>query len=361
MKDAAMTENITDKSGENPNLSERERAILRTIVSLYILNAMPVGSRYLSKYLTEGAVGLSPATLRNIMADLEEMDYISHPHTSAGRVPTDKGYRFFVDTIPDNELNCGELPISDTLPRELSAEDSATIFRRAGELLGTVSHYLAIVRIPQLRDLTVRKIDLMKLSSSKLLVVVALESNVVRTVTLEIPFEATENALQKVSQYINEKISGKTLNFIRKNFTSMVREESGVQKPLIGLFVSSIDKLFHLENSSGKLHVAGTQNLLNLPEFDDVTNVRKIFDALQNEDELINIIDSVTPGASGSRDFSVLIGSELRNELYSDYSLVISSYTYGSASGSIGLIGPRRMDYTRVISLVREMGKLLTK
>lgn len=141
----------------------------------------------------------------------------------------------------------------------------------------------------------------------------------------------------------------------------MVREESGVQKPLIGLFVSSIDKLFHLENSSGKLHVAGTQNLLNLPEFDDVTNVRKIFDALQNEDELINIIDSVTTGASGSRDFSVLIGSELRNELYSDYSLVISSYTYGSASGSIGLIGPRRMDYTRVISLVREMGKLLTK
>lgn len=336
-------------------LSEREQAVLRTIINLYILNATPIGSRNLSKYL-ERDLKLSPATLRNVMSDLEELSYITHPHTSAGRVPTDKGYRFYVDTISPHELT-PKLPI-EQLAGELNHTAGDNFLKDAGKLLGVISHYLAIVRIPQIQDLIVRKIELICLSSTKLLVVVALDSDIVRTVTLEIPYNISENAIFAVSHFVNEKVGGKSLSFIRNNFREMVKTASGELPPLIGLFVDSIDELFRTETGNDKLHLAGTQNLLNFPEFSDVSKIRSMFDLLGNEEVLISMLGR---GIQPQKDnFTVYIGSEMQNEALEDYSLVVSNYTFGSAGGTIGLIGPRRMDYSRVISLVRSMSEIIS-
>ena len=347
--------NLHIDTDSNRDLNDREQAILRTIINLYILNASPIGSRNLSKYL-EKEIKLSPATIRNIMADLEQMDYISHPHTSAGRVPTDKGYRFFVDSLLPTEIaNINDL---EKLNFELDQSKGVSVLKDAGKLLGTISHYLAVVRIPHLQDLIVHRIELIQITTNRLLIVVAMDSDIVRTLTLEIPFEIHQRDLLAVTAFINDRVSGRSLSYIRQHFQYIAQEYSDASMPLVGLFVNSLDKLFHIESNSDKLHLAGTQNLLTLPEFEDVTRVRSVLELIENEEILVSVLDS-----SGVYDnaVKVMIGSEMNQESMEDYSFVMSSYKFGSAMGSIGLIGPRRMNYSKVISLVRAMSDLISQ
>lgn len=337
------------------DLNDREQAILRTIINLYIINAVPIGSRNLSKFL-ENDIKLSPATIRNIMSDLEQMEYISHPHTSAGRVPTDKGYRFYVDNLTELDLTASAEFKSIT--NEIEQSSNETVLKDAGRLLGLISHYLAVVRIPQLTNLTVTKIELLRLSSNQLLIIVAFDSNIVKTITLEIPFLIAEKDMLEVSRVINEKLSGRELNFIKQNFRNIAGEMNlGSSSPLIGLFVDSIDRIFDAKYSNDKLHIAGTQNLLNLPEFENVSKVRSLLEIMDNEDVLISMIDN---NGIYNPNVKILIGSEINNEAMEDYSMVISSYKFGNATGSIGLIGPRRMNYSKVISLVKYVSEAIS-
>ncbi|MES2765842.1 MAG: heat-inducible transcriptional repressor HrcA [Bacteroidota bacterium] len=335
-------------------LNERERFILRAIVHLYILTAQPVGSRHLSKYL-ERSLKLSPATLRNVMSDLEELQYISHPHTSAGRIPTDKGYRFYVDSLMDVEhlTEPERLAVSSNLlqnPKE-------TILRDASKLLSSISRYLGVVEIPQLLDLVVQKIELITLSSTRLLVVIALDSNVVRTVTLESHFEIEPSSLDEISRWINERVSGRTLSFLKKHFAEVISQDAHEQ-PLIRLFVDSVDQLFSKEQpGEDRVHVAGAQQLLHHPEFDDVSRVRGIIELIEEEDVIIHLLDQCDDTAGGIK---IIIGEEMENELLHDYSLIISGYQLGAATGSIGLIGPKRMNYSKMASLVQFVAKTLS-
>ncbi len=349
-------DNLHIDSEINRELNEREQSILRTIINLYILNATPIGSRNLSQSL-EKNIKLSPATIRNVMANLEELEYISHPHTSAGRVPTDKGYRFYVNSLPQNKLNNSS--DFEKLNIELDQSRGEAVLKDAGRLLGVISHYLAVVRIPHLQDLQVHRIELIRISSSKLLIVVAMDSNIVRTVTLEIPFVLSDRDMLAVSTFINEKVSGRSLSYIRLNFRYIAGEYSSASTPLIGLFVDSLDTLFQFENNSDKLHLAGTQNLFTLPEFESVSKVRSILELVENEEILVSMLDAGN-SIYNNQEVKVMIGSEMNNESMEDYSLVVSSYQFGSATGSIGLIGPRRMNYSKVISLVRSMSEIIS-
>lgn len=194
------------------NLSDREKSILTKIVHLYILNATPIGSRNLSKYLKD-ELDLSPATIRNVMADLEELDYIKHPHTSAGRIPTDKGYRFYVDTLNKYDL-LDHLDIP-SLKDNIKEGEVESVLKNASKLLGMLSKYLGVVQIPIITDLIVQKIDIVPVSSNRLLIIIALDSNIVRTVTLEAEFDIENEKLKDIISYINEKITGKPLRFLR--------------------------------------------------------------------------------------------------------------------------------------------------
>lgn len=336
-------------------LSDREKDILRTIIHLYILQGAPVGSRNLAKYL-ELELKLSPATIRNVMSDLEDMDYISHPHTSAGRIPTDKGYRYYVDTLMNIEhLNPLE---KKSVKDNLSAIEPDNIFREASKVLGLMSRCLSIVEIPHLASLKIEKLEIVQLSSSRLLIILALDSNIVRTVTLEAEFEIKLKEIERIATFINEKISGKTLKEINENFVGIMQGSEHDKTPLIRLFVNSIDKLFENQSASDRLHITGTQNLLSLPEFDDINRVKSVIELVENEDVIIHILDKYE---SEYQDMKVLIGSEMNNKLLDDYSLIVTSYKIGSAVGSIGIIGPKRMNYPKLTSLVHYVGEMITR
>lgn len=337
------------------NLNERERAILRSIVNLYIANASPVGSRKLSKFI-EHNLSISPATIRNVMGDLEEMELVTHPHTSAGRIPTDKGYRFYVDYLMQMER------ISDQEQQVISAisddgKDSDSILKETSKLLGILSKYLAVVRIPTVKDIKVKKIELIKLSSTHILVVLALESNVVNTVTLEARFEVEDSHLEKIASAINERIAGRDIKELKNSFPEMLADIELSEKPLIRLFVDSVDKIFDLKSVNNKLFTSGTQNLLELPEFEDIARVKSIIELVENEDIIIHLLDNMPE----RNDMQVYIGSEIGDQQLSDYSMIISNYSLGeSGSGSIGLIGPKRMQYNKMLPLVKIVSELLS-
>lgn len=338
----------------NKDLNEREKEILRSIVNLYILKAVPVGSRKLSKFL-EGRLSLSAASLRNIMSDLEELEYINHPHTSAGRIPTDKGYRFYVDSINTFE-DLSTLELNEVHKLSQMNEVSDQILKDASRLLGSLSNYLSIVSIPKLIDVVVNKIEIITLSSQRLLVVLALESNLIRTVTLEADFGIEDKNIFALSAYLNERISGKTLGFIRDNFAKIVIDYSDHNSPMIRLFLDFADKIFKDQDAQDKILTSGTKNLISYPEFEDLSKVRSIIELVENKDMVIHLLDEQL----SSETAKVLIGSESGNELLEDYSIVLSRYKVGSAVGSIGLIGPKRMNYAKMLALVNKVSSILS-
>lgn len=335
------------------DLSDRESEILRRIIQLYILKAVPVGSRTLAKYI-EQEVKLSPASLRNIMSDLEELDYISHPHTSAGRIPTDKGYRFYVDTI--NDLASLHFPDVSDVKTSLDSSQPDSILKDASKMLGMMSKYIGLVRIPLITDFIVQKIELIPITSTRILVVIALNSNLVRTVSLEGNFEINSKYLSEISSYINDKISGKPLGFLKESFKDLISEFDKKDAPIVRLFTESLDKIFSRENTEDKIILAGTQNLLEHPEFDEPGRFKSVIELIENEDVIIHLLEQ-NEEPSGIK---VLIGREMQNDILDDYSLVLSSYQIGSAKGSIGLIGPKRMNYPKMIRIVKSVAESLS-
>ncbi len=341
-------------SANDRQLNDREQEILARIVQLYVLKATPVGSRALAKYI-ENDMKLSPATLRNVMADLEELEYISHPHTSAGRVPTDKGYRFYVDSIkgftsiPDYDFN--------KVKQNISGQDSESIYKDVSKVLGMLSKFIGLVKIPGIIDCSVQKIEIIPLSSTRIIVLIALDSNVVKTISLEANVDIDVNLLGEVTRFLNDRISGRPLNFVRENFTEMIRDFEKKDTPIVRLFIDSLDKMLEQRSNYDRIVMAGTQNLLEYPEFEDVEKVRSVIELIENEDMIIHLLDQVEE----PNGIKVLIGRELQNDILNDYSLVLTSYQMGSASGSIGLIGPKRMNYPRMISLVKAVADLLSK
>lgn len=337
-------------------LNDRERDILRSIVNLYILNASPVGSRKLSKFI-EKQLSISPATIRNVMGDLEEMELVTHPHTSAGRIPTDKGYRFYVDYLMKlGQLTAKQHKAIDTLGEDDKGSDK--ILKEASKLLGIMSKYLAVVRIPTIKNAKLKKIELIKLSSTHILVVLTLVSNTINTVTLEARFEVKDSHLTKIANTLNEKIVGRELEELKTIFPDLITEIDLVEKPLIRLFVDSVDKIFNIKSEKNKIFTSGTQNLLDLPEFEDIKRVRSVIELVENEDIIVHLLDNMP----NSKETQVYIGSEIGEEQLSDYSMIVSNYNLeDDSSGIIGLIGPKRMHYNKMLPLVKIVSELLSK
>lgn len=349
---------MTEHYHRNPHereLNDREKSILRSIVQSYILTATPVGSRFLSK--TSEEFTLSPATIRNVMADLEEMQFISHPHISAGRVPTDKGYRCYVDTLMDVQA----LPEQErhVVKEQLTALSQEQALKDASKILGALSHCLAIVELPQMSDIIIKRVHLLPLSSDRLLIAMELESNIVRTVTLETDLSVDSSALDQTAEFINSRISGKSIRFVREHLVEMMMEGVKGHHNLLRLFIDSVDTLLnpHALNDE-KVHIAGAQHLLEYPEFDSPNQLRGVIELVENEDVIIHLLDQREEKIDNS--VQIVIGNEMKEQRLIEYSMVMGSYSMKGAYGSIGLIGPKRMNYAKMVSLVKYMGQVLS-
>lgn len=339
-----------------PELTEREELVLRSIVQHYVLTANPVGSRVLSKRLEET---LSAATLRNVMADLEEKGFISHPHTSAGRVPTDQGYRLYVDMLMRMEE-----PSRDEQKEIVRQIDrvgpEAHLLKETSRLVAAITNQLGIVTAPHILDAILDRIELVPLASARLMVVLSLRARIVRTVTLEIAEQIDRDRIELAAALLNERLVGLTLGEIRASCRDRLSDLAGVdgtEQGLVRLFIDSADKIFTEEQGSGRVHVVPSRDILHQPEFSTPDSMRGIVELMQNEEIVIHLLEGNRPLGD---IIQVTIGSEHGDERMVDYSMIATRYRVGETYGTIGLIGPKRMPYARLMSLVGYVANTLS-
>lgn len=346
-----MQAHRTHSHSEQRSLTPRETSILQAVVHLFILHGVPVGSRNVSKYL-ERTMRLSPATVRNSMMDLEELGYIMHPHTSAGRIPTDKGYRFYVDSLAPTPSSIGAAHLH--VP-EFSGVSRESIIKDASRVLSSLSRHLALVQIPQLRSAFVRRVELVQLSSERLIVVIDLDSDTIRTISLETTTPIDYNTIDSLSRFVNDKLVGRPLHVIDSVISDSVDQLTFADPSLLRLFVEQLSNITR-ESASGSIHVSGTTNLIDQPESSSPDRLRSVIELIENEDVIVHLLGN----ASTVEGVSVRIGNEITDANLADYSLIATTYRAGTAQGSLGIIGPRRMDYGRMISIVQMMSSVLT-
>jgi len=340
-------------------LTPRERIILRYIVQEFIMSANPVGSKYLVRKYN---LNLSPATVRNVMSRLESLGYLWHPHASAGRIPTDKGYRFYVDNL---------LEIKDLTPAEKEAimrvvqdkDELEEILRDISKLIGKISKQLSVASTPQINDAILTKIDIISLSDTRLLVIISIRSGLVRTIVLEVSSEISRDKLDFVRAVLNERLAGLTLKQIRETFAERMRDVEQNYRDIINVFIQSANKLFYDFYDIDKVHIGGMPEVLEHPEFSNPERLKNIMELVENEDAIIRIFQMLKSQASEQFEpdrVIVSIGEENPEDRLKDYSLIASEYKIGDVSGVIGLIGPKRMNYSKMISIVNYACKVLS-
>ncbi len=338
------------------NLNEREKTILRSIVQQFILTASPVGSRNITKKFN---VGVSPATVRNIMSDLEESGFINHPHTSAGRIPTDKGYRYYVDTLMELQKlkNSDKGIIDKSLDQNVLETDE--ILKIASRLLSRITKQIACVTYPTLDNGILERIQLVSLSSTRLLVVVSIKSGLVKTMTLEFESEVENDKLQKVEALLNERLNGLTFQEIRKTFKDRLADIGDNEKPIIRLFIDSVDRIFKDQKKDDKIVITGATNIIQQPEFEDPEKFQSVIELIEDKDIIIHIMDRKK--IDNTNNVLISIGSENEEEKLNEYSLITKEYSFGETSGTVGIIGPKRMEYSKVVAIVSYLGDMLSE
>lgn len=338
------------------NLNEREKMILRSIVQQFILTASPVGSRNITKKFD---LGVSPATVRNIMSDLEDSGFINHPHTSAGRVPTDKGYRYYVDSLMDIEIiNDSEKGIiNKSLDSNILETDE--ILKIASRLLSSITKQIACVTYPTLDKGILTKIQLVSISSTRLLVVVSIQSGMIKTITLEFETEIELAKLPNIESLLNERLNGLTFQEIRETVKDRLSDISDDEKPVMRLFIDSVDKIFKDVKKDEKILITGATNIIHQPEFDDPEKFQGVIELIEDKDIIIHIMDKKR--LDNNNNVLITIGSEIEDEKLNEYSLITKEYTFGETSGTVGIIGPKRMEYSKVAAIVSYLGEMLSE
>lgn len=340
---------------DRPPLSERERRILQLVVQHFIDTAGPVGSRSLARQFD---IGLSPASIRNTMADLENMGYLDHPYTSAGRMPTQMGYRTFVDELMQApKLSDAERQVLKMQLAQL-VSDTDEMLRESTKLLSKLSNLLGMALSPSLSTGVLERLDIVPLTGPRLLFVLNVSGGLVRTIVLDFEADVDRADLDRIVSMLNERLAGLTLAEIRDTHEDRVRDLDD-STGIIDLMRQESTPLFS-EPQQGRLQLGGARNLLNQPEFQETDDVRHFFELLEDEALIINVLENlgtITPDAAG--DTYVRIGSDDEDDEMASYSIVVSPYRMGSTVGALGLMGPTRMDYPRAVALVQTMANVL--
>ncbi|MFQ6032765.1 MAG: heat-inducible transcriptional repressor HrcA [Candidatus Zixiibacteriota bacterium] len=334
------------------NLTQREKAVLQSLIDYYIATARPVGSRLIAnKY----KLGISPATIRNTMQDLEEIGLITHPHTSAGRLPTDKGYRVYVDTLLEpEELTCSE---EEQIKSEILVDYAAVedLLEQTSRVLALISNQLGVTIAPRFDQGILTHINLIPVAEKKILVVLAVKHGLVRTVLLEAESNLKTETLEKTASILNERLCGLSLGEIKDSMEQRLKEASTADPKLIRLFLESSENLLNFSETE-QVHLGGTTNIVDQPEFKDREKLRSLIELIEEKRLLAELIS-----AKGIKEgITITIGKEIERGEMQSCSLVTSSYKAGKVSGTIGVIGPTRMRYAKLVSLVDYTAKLLS-
>ena len=327
-------------------MDDRSRLLLKTLVERYIAEGQPVGSRTLSK---ASGLDLSPATIRNVMSDLEEMGLVASPHTSAGRVPTARGYRLFVDTMLTAQ------PPEELVPdASLPPDQPQKVIAQAAQLLSSLSHFVGVVVAPR-RGSVFRHIEFLRLGPRRVLVIIVTPDGDVQNRVLHTGSDYTESQLIEASNYLNEHYAGQAIEAVRERLRSEVDRLRGEIAALMQLAVDAGSQA--MNEAQDEIVISGERNLLSVSDFSaDLAQLRRAFDLFEQKTQLIRLLE-FSAQAPGVRIF---IGGESQAVPVGDLSVVTAPYEVdGRIVGTLGVIGPTRMPYDRMIQIVDITARLV--
>lgn len=329
-------------------LTERQRLILNAIIDDYIRSAEPVGSRSISK---RGEVGFSPATIRNEMSDLEELGFLEQPHTSAGRIPSHKGYRYYVDHLVRlGELSHHELDVIKMFFAE-RIQEIEQVVQHAASILSNLTNYTSIVLGPEVFSTTLRHIQLLPLNSDSAVAIIVTNTGHVENRTVKIPEGISPEELEKVVSILNSKLTGVPLLHLKSKLFTETGEELSKYVSRYEELINMLEGIF-VNEQQNRIFLSGTTNMLTQPEFKDVDKLKMILDLLEETPTMVKMFSSAPEG------IQVRIGTENKIEAINSCSLITATYTIeGQSLGTIGILGPTRMDYSKVISLLDFLSK----
>jgi heat-inducible transcriptional repressor len=334
-------------------LNYREEEILEAVVQQFVLTGNAVGSRTLSK---RRGGELSAATIRNVMADLEEKGFLNHPHTSAGRIPTTKGYRLYVDRLINlTQLSAVEKKLIETKIGDFSG-DVDYILENTIKVLAKISSQLGVILTPKFQDGILEKIDIVSVGSEKVLIILSIRDGMAKTILLEVKREIPVKSLQNVISILNERLSGLRIKEIQSTLHYRMKDVANENSGIIRLFVDSANQLFDFTRYSN-LKYTGTSQIVNMPEFSSVEKFSALVELFEEKNIIIHMMEKL----SESPGLKVRIGNENEELPVQECSIVTAPYTLGNVDGLLGVIGPMRMAYRKIIPLVDYTAKIITE
>ncbi len=341
-----------DKHVELPN--ERARQLLRVLVERYIEEGLPVGSRTLAK---GSGMDLSPATIRNVMADLEEQGFIAAPHTSAGRVPTQKGYRLFVDSLVKLKPPTGHEILS--LERQLSpdCDDAKSLVEAASEILSSLTHLAGIVTLPRQSHPALSQIEFLPLSDHRVLAIMVVNNEEVQNRILSLERDYSASELRQAANYLNQEFAGRELSDVRLGILAKLKETRANMNQLMADAIEIASAALTPEEDEQNAYVlAGQTNLMDIADLSNVDKLRELFEGFTRQRDILHLLDQ-SLAAGGVQIF---IGQESGYSMLDECSLVAAPYAVNQeVVGVLGVIGPTRMAYERIIPIVDVTAKLL--
>jgi len=332
------------------DLDERKQIILKAIIKTYLETGEPVGSRTISKYTD---LNLSSATIRNEMADLEEMGYILQPHTSAGRIPSDKGYRLYVDELikeKDKEVrDIEEMFITKTDRLE-------KVLKQVVKILASNTNYASMITGPTIHSNALKFIQLSKVRDDQLLAVVVAEGNLLRNKIIDLEEPIDEENILKLNLLLNNELCGKQIGEINLDMIAKLKLQAGIHSQIVGSVVDAVAETIQPDEDDRTVYTSGANNIFRYPELADTQTASELISAFENKIELADMISEFQSEDEESTGIQVYIGNETSIRTMKDCSVVTANYDLGNGMrGTIGIIGPKRMDYANVVDNLKTL------
>ena len=329
------------------DLDERKRKILHAIIRTYLETGEPVGSRTISKY---SDLKLSSATIRNEMSDLEEMGYIIQPHTSAGRIPSDKGYRLYVDHLMEEK----EREVTELKELMIQRTDKLEqVLKQVVKVLANNTNYATMISTPQYHQNKLKFIQLSKVDEHQILAVIVAEGNVIRNKLIPICEDLDTETILKLNILLNTMLNGKTIAEINLQMISSMKEQAGIHSNIISDVVDAVAEAIHSDEGM-EIYTGGATNIFRYPELSDNGKASELIQTLEEKQMLAELVTETL--SKEDKGIQVYIGSESPIQSMKDCSVVTATYELGQGlQGTVGIIGPKRMDYENVMSTLKTL------
>ena len=335
-------------------LDERKVTILKAIIKTYLETGEPVGSRTISKSLD---IKLSSATIRNEMSDLEEMGYIIQPHTSAGRIPSDKGYRFYVDQIvleKDTEVT----EFKDMMVQKVDKLE--LVLKRMAQMLAANTNYPAMISGPAYHKTKLKFIQLSKMEEGKLLAVIVVEGNIIKNAVIDVSESLTNEQLLNLNILLNSSLNGLTIEEINLDVISKLKVDAGIHSRVIDLVLNEVAEAIRAGSEDLQIYTSGATNIFKYPELTEGEKASQLIGTLEHNEVLKEFVTEANENADSESGIQVYIGDETPVQAMKDCSVVTANYDLGGGlRGTVGIIGPKRMDYEKVLSILQNLMKQL--